>query len=117
MKVRMNLALNMLNKLSAQTTFHPSVNQRQKTLRIKSHNKSEVLLPLISIKMKLKRRKSAEEAVIKEKLKALMMIGAIQRRKSLTIMTKIDELVHSNLQLKKKSEMKKVTIVDVVDLI
>ena len=45
-----------------------------------------------------------------------MMIGVMQKRKSLRIKKKIEGLVHSSLQVK-TSEMKEVTIVDVVDLI
>ena len=50
-----------------------------------------------------------------------MMIGAIQRRKSLRqtliVVRKINVLVHSSLQPRKTSEMREVTIADVVDLI
>ena len=49
-------------------------------------------------------------------MKALMMIGVMQKRKSLITVKKIEELVHSSPQVK-TSEMKEVTIVDVVDLI
>ena len=59
---------------------------------------------------------SANKAVRKERMKALMMIGVMQKRKSLRIKKKIEGLVHSSLQVK-TSEMKEVTIVDVVDLI